>query len=231
MLADNDLDGARTLDGWSAVVAASEAQERARMATRPTLRVRRGRGGGTVLALHGAHSDPGEFADRWEASVSEEWGVVTPAGSLPVPEGGWSWSHDSSPRMDDVLGQVSGLEMVSPVLVVGFSAGAALGIELVTGGFIEADCLALISPYVPDMDGMVAVLGSVRCPVVLVYGSEDQESDTYESLSASVSETVVVPGIGHRLPEDLTAIFAVGRRLAAKSVRATVSPAPPHRSR
>jgi hypothetical protein len=53
--------------------------------------------------------------------------------------------------------------------------------------------------------------------VVLVYGSEDQESDTYESLSDVVSETVVVPGLGHRLPEDLNEIFDIGRRLATSS--------------
>jgi predicted esterase len=214
MLADHDLDEARTLNGWSDVVAASQAHEQARMAERPSIRVRRGRGDGTVLALHGAHADPVEFADRWEAGVPAAWAVVTPVGSLPVPEGGWSWSHESSPRLDDVVGQVSGLEMVRPLMVVGFSAGATLGMELVTGGFIAADCLVLMSPYVPAVDEMVEVLGSLRCPVVLVYGSEDQESDTYESLSARVTEVVVVQGIGHRLPEDLSEIFNVGRRLA-----------------
>jgi predicted esterase len=217
MLADTDLNDARTLDGWSEVVAASQAHERARMAARPTIRARRGRGGGTVIALHGAHADPGEYADRWEACVPEEWAVVTPVGSLPVPEGGWSWSHDSSPRVDDVMQQVSGLEIVRPLMVVGFSAGATLGIELVAGGSVEADCLVLMSPYVPQVNDMVAVLGSLNCPVVLVYGSEDQESDTYESLSDVVSETVVVPGLGHRLPEALSEIFKIGRQLAISS--------------
>jgi len=217
MLADTDLDDARILEGWSEVVAASEAHERARMDARPTMRVRRAQGGGTVLALHGAHADPGEFADRWEAGVPAEWGVVTPVGSLPVPEGGWSWSHDSSPRVDDVMQQVSGLEIVRPLMVVGFSAGATLGIELVAGGSVGADCLVLMSPSVPQVHDIVAVLGSLNCPVVLVYGSEDQESDTYESLSDVVSETVVVPGLGHRLPEALNEIFNIGRRLATSS--------------
>lgn len=219
MLADHDLDDARTLDGWSEVVAASERHERTRMSQRPTIRVRRGGGGGTVLALHGAHADPGEFADRWEASVPGDWSVVTPVGSLPVPEGGWSWSHDSSPRVDDVLGQVSGLEMSRPLVVVGFSAGATLGIELVAGGSVEANCLVVMSPYVPDLDETVAAFGSLSCPVVLVYGSDDSESDRYESLSAAVAETVVVPGMGHRLPEGLDEIFKVGQRLAISGDR------------
>lgn len=214
MLADHDLDDARTLDGWSEVVAASEKHERTRLTQRPSIRVRRGGGGGTVLALHGAHADPGEFADRWEASVPGDWSVVTPVGSLPVPEGGWSWSHDSSPRVDDVLGQVSGVEMLRPLMVVGFSAGATLGIEVIAGGSVEADCLVMMSPYVPDADDMVAAVGSLRCPVVLVYGSDDPELNRYESLSAAISETVVMPGIGHRLPDELNEIFDVGRRLA-----------------
>jgi predicted esterase len=214
MLADRDLDAARVVDGWSEVVAASEAHERARMDARPPMRVRSGRGG-TVLALHGAHADPVEFADRWEAGVPGEWGVVTPVGSLPLPEGGWSWSHDTSPRVDDVIQQLSGIEIVRPMIVAGFSAGATLGIELVAGGFVQADCLVLMSPYVPDSDDTVAVLDSLCCPVVLVYGSEEQESETYDSLSASVSKVVVVQGIGHRLPEDLSETFDVGRRLAA----------------
>ena len=175
MLADRDLDAARILAGWSEVVAASEAHEQARMAKRPSIRVRQGQGG-TVLALHGAHADPGEFADRWEADVPAEWAVVTPVGSLPLPEGGWSWSHDTSPRVDDVMQQLSGIEIVRPVVVAGFSAGATLGIELVAGGFVDADCLVLISPYVPDSDDMVALLDSLTRPVILVYGSEDRKS-------------------------------------------------------
>ena len=214
MLADRDLDAARVLDDWTEVVAASEAHEQARMDSRPLIRVRQGRGG-TVLALHGAHAAPVEFADRWEAGVPVEWGVVTPVGSLPIPEGGWSWSHDTSPRVDDVMQQLSGIDMVWPVIVAGFSAGATLGVELVAGGFVQADCLVLMSPYVPDPDDMVAVLGSLNCPVVLVYGSEDRESGTYESLAGAVAEVVVVPGIGHRLPDDLTGIFDVGWRFAA----------------
>ena len=149
--------------------------------------------------------------------MPEEWAVVTPVGSLPIPEGGWSWSHDSSPRVDDVMQQVSALEIVRPLMVVGFSAGATLGIELIAGGSVDADCLVLMSPYVPQVHDMVAVLGSLNCPVVLVYGSEDQESDTYESLSEVVSEKVVVPGLGHRLPEALNEIFNIGRRLATSS--------------
>lgn len=218
MLADNDLDDARILDGWTAVVAGSEAHERARMAARPTMRARPG-GGGTVLALHGAHADPSEYADRWEASVPESWAVVTPVGSLPVPEGGWSWSHDPSPRVDDVMQQVSGLKIVRPLMVIGFSAGATLGMELIAGGSFDADCLILMSPYVPDVDDTVAVLGSFTCPVVLVYGSDDHDSARYESLSAVVSETVVVPGLGHRIPEHLNEIFDVGRQLATSGHR------------
>ena len=227
MLADRDLDAARILDGWSEVVAASEAHEQARMDARPAMRVRRVQGGGTVIALHGAHADPVEFADRWEADVPAEWGVVTPVGSLPVPEGGWSWSHDTSPRVDDVMQQLSGIEMVAPVIAAGFSAGAVLGIELVAGGFVEADCLILLSPYVPEPDDMVAVLSSLSCPAVLVYGAEDRESDTYESLSGAVSEVVVVPGIGHRLPQDLTAIFENAQRFSAAHGASRSTPAHP----
>lgn len=227
MLADRDLDAARNLDGWSEVVAASEAHEQARMDARPATRVRRGQGGGTVIALHGAHADPGEFAGRWEAGMPSQWGVVTPVGSLPVPEGGWSWSHDTSPRIHAVMQQLSGVGTVGPVIVAGFSAGATLGIELVAGGFVDADCLILMSPYVPDSDDMVAVLGSLSCPVVLVYGAEDQESDTYESISAAVSEVVIVPAIGHRLPEDLTGIFESAQRFAAAHVASRSTTAHP----
>lgn len=213
MLADRDLDAARVLDDWSEVVATSEAHEQARMDVRPSIRVRQGRGG-TVLALHGAHADPIEFAQRWEEAVPEDWGVVTPVGSLPLPEGGWSWSHDTSARVDDVIRQLSGVKMTGPVIVAGFSAGATLGVELAAGGFVQADSLVLMSPYVPDRKDMVAFLGSERCPVVLVYGTDDRESDTYESLADDVSDVVVVPGIGHRLPDDLTEVFDVGRRFA-----------------
>ena len=215
MLADSDLDLARRLDRWSAVVVATEAHERARMATRPAIRTRPSLDGGTVVALHGGHAEPDEFADRWEAGVPDEWGVATPVGTGPLPEGGWSWGHDPASQTEDVIRQLSAMEMVPPVIVIGFSAGAILGIGLVSSG-LEAACLVLMSPYLPHEQDIASDLGSFNGPVVLVYGSEDPESERYDTLSGIVAETVVIPKLGHALPQDLKGVFDMGLRAVGR---------------
>lgn len=214
MLADSDLDAARQTEGWNEVVAACQEQERARLAERPSTRLREGAGAGTVIALHGAHADPDAFADQWEAAVPQAWTLVTPVGDLPVPEGGWSWAHDVPSRTSEVIRQTEGVSLDAPLILAGFSAGATLALEL-AGSELRPDCLALLAPYVADEGEFTAMLETLKIPVLLGYGSNDSSSDTYRRLEGSFDEVLVFTELGHTLPSDLSAVFRATSALMA----------------
>lgn len=206
MLADSDLDAARLTEGWDEVVAACQEQERARLADRPAVRVRKGTGTGTVIALHGARADPDAFADQWEAAVPTGWTLVAPVGNLPVPEGGWSWAHDALSRTKEVIRRTQRISIDPPLILTGFSAGATLALELANSE-LHPDALALLAPYVADEGELTAMLKTLNVPVLLGYGSNDSSADTYRRLEGSFDEVLVFTELGHTLPADLNAVF------------------------
>lgn len=216
MLADNDLDAARQTEGWDEVVAACQEQERARLAERPAARIRKGTGAGTVIALHGAHADPEAFADQWEAAVPQGWTLVAPVGDLPVPEGGWSWAHDPPSRTSEVARQTEGVSLDPPLILAGFSAGAALALEL-AGSELRPDALALLAPYVADEGEFTARLETLNIPILLGYGSNDSSADTYRRLEGSFDEVLVLSELGHALPSDLGGVFRATSALVTMS--------------
>lgn len=46
--------------------------------------------------------------------MPDEWGLATPVGTVPLPEGGWSWGHDPASQTEDVIRQLSAMEMAPP---------------------------------------------------------------------------------------------------------------------
>ncbi len=216
MLADSDLDAARQTEGWDEIVAACQEQERARLAERPAVRVRKGTGAGTVIALHGARADPEAFADQWEAAVPQGWTLVAPVGDIPVPEGGWSWAHDAPSRASEVTRQTEGVSIDPPLVLAGFSAGATLALELASSE-LRPDCLALLAPYVADEGEFTALLETLKIPVLLGYGSNDSSAEIYRRLEGSFDEVLVVTELGHTLPSDLGAVFRATSALVTTS--------------
>lgn len=214
MLADSDLDAARQTEGWEDVVASCQEQERARLAERPAVRVRKGTGAGTVIALHGAHADPDAFADQWEAAVPQGWTLVTPVGDLPVPEGGWSWAHDAPSRISEVTRQTEGITIDPPLILVGFSAGATLALELASSE-LRPNAMALLAPYVADEGEFTAMLETLNIPILLGYGSNDSSAEVYRRLEGSFDEVLAFTELGHSLPADLNAVFRATSDLIA----------------
>lgn len=206
MLEDHDLDAARALSGWGQVVSACREAEAVRLAERPPVRVRPGSGRGTVVALHGDLDDPTDFARSWEAAATNDLTVITPVGGVPVPNDGWSWSHNQSSRISSVLAQLEGFSTTEPLILAGFSAGGTLAIELAVSE-LGPDGLLLVAPYVEDSATFSSSLESLRVPVVLTYGTEDPEAEQYRQLRAAVTDVFVAEGLGHRLPDDLASIL------------------------
>lgn len=206
MLADTDLDSARGQQGWRDLVAACREQEIARLAERPAVQVRGGSGAGTLLALHGAHADPVDSARQWETAVPEAWTVITPVGDVPVPEGGWSWSHGQASRTSEVMKQIENASLSAPLLVAGFSTGANLAVELPSTR-LHPEGLILLAPFLGDIDEFKTTLAAVEVPVLLAYGTDDSAADTYRELTSLVADAIAFEGLGHILPTDLAAVF------------------------
>lgn len=206
MLADTDLDSARSQQGWHDIVVVCREQESARLAGRPAVQVRGGSGAGTLIALHGAHADPIDLARQWEAAAPDAWTVITPVGDVPVPEGGWSWSHDEASRTSEVISQIENPSLDTPLLIAGFSAGATLAVELANTE-LHPDGLILLAPFLGDTDKFKTTLAALEIPVLLAYGIDDSAADSYRELTSLVADAVAFEALGHTLPTDLAAVF------------------------
>ena len=100
------------------------------------------------------------------------------------------------------MGQIQGVAMEPPLVLAGFSAGAALALEL-TGSNLDPDGLVLIAPFIEDLDDFRAALEAIEIPLLLAYGSNDQDAGLYQELGDAVTDVIVIDGVGHSLPSDL----------------------------
>lgn len=120
-LADADLDPIRSTAEFKEIVARCEAITAERKADRPAPIVSESTTGGTLVSIQGAHADQTELASLWQRIVPSGWGVITPPGSEPIPEGGWTWPHSLELSVQNVLDDLEGLEVTRPFVLSGFS--------------------------------------------------------------------------------------------------------------
>lgn len=181
---------------------------------------------GTVVALHG-HGDEPASAREWGRRIAPAgWDVVAP-GAPRDQDGVRSW-FDTGPRgADRIALAVSATRIVElvgqiraggrPVVVAGFSQGAALALSLgLARGSTAADtsdepgpdAVVSVCGFLPELDddGFARLTGSGTSPILLVAGASDEvvppllSEDAARTLTAAGRSvtSVVEPG-GHEV--------------------------------
>lgn len=213
MLTDPDLDAARQLDRWPSVLERSSEMVETREVDRPPPLVRRApEAFGTVVALHGAGHDPRDFHDEWVDVIPATWSVVAPVGDVPMSDLAWAWPFDLS--LDTLLAALEPIELTAPIVIAGFSQGAAMAAKAAWNGAISATGLLLSAATLPtDLWGtsqrrpvpMYAVVGTVdRAYRQCIEVAEQLERDDV-AVHLDVRE-----GMGHVAPPDLDQVIRNG---------------------
>ena len=210
MLADADLDSARTRGGWRGLL--SECDRRAQQATdnRPSVSVRpstAGAAAGVLITLHGAGADPAEHAQTWETAAPGDWMVITPVGTVPWTVDRWSWPGDASSSRA-VLDQLPGLDWSHPVVFGGFSQGAGVAASIARNPPGPLTGLLLAAPALPAQvrDSVL----TLQCPTYFLVGDEDRGLsavvDIADAMAAQGIPAVLDQrdGLGHAMPNDFS---------------------------
>jgi predicted esterase len=139
-------------------------------------------GAGVLVALHG-HGDEPADARRWAAEVAPAgWEVVAPG--APVRDGVRSW-FSTGPRgvdareLDDAVRRVGDVaarirRAGRPVVLAGFSQGAAVALAAAAGG-AEVNGVVALCGFWPDAgQDLAAPDGDAPPPVLLLAGGRDE---------------------------------------------------------
>ncbi|HZD24403.1 MAG TPA: hypothetical protein VE569_13550 [Acidimicrobiia bacterium] len=209
MLTDPDLDSVRTLDGWESFETRSAARVEKWAAKRPPPFVRViPNPAGTVVALHGAGSDPGDFFEAWDSATPEHWNLVIPVGEVPRSTDGWAWSYDLSTDLAHEIGEV---ELVEPIVLAGFSQGARLAAKSAWDGNVDATGLVLTAAVLTPK--LWEESGQRQIPTYVLTGTED---GGYEGCVATTEmlrdhgvpvSLEVREGLGHEPVDDLDQVM------------------------
>jgi predicted esterase len=208
VLADSDLDSARSVPGWDQLLEhGKKAAEEFKATHPPVARVLPGdspRSAGNLIVLHGAGADPQEFAARFRPATPPTWTLVVPEGPIPFSRAQRSW-HFGTPN-EDGLSQLDSVELGEPTFLSGFSQGCAQAAWWAWNGHVEADGVILfavsrLAEWEPTSHRPV--------PTYMVVGDRDFGLPTAQA-HVDLLEAHDVPvhldvraGLGHKLPEDL----------------------------
>jgi probable F420-dependent oxidoreductase len=179
-------------------------------------------GTGVLVALHGHGDEPGSARTWGRRMAPAGWEVVAPGGPAG-PDGTRSWFPTgprgadpealarSADRIGDLVRQVRGGDR--PVVVVGFSQGAALALCLGLSG-VQPDAVVSLCgflPHVGDADWPARIdaepgSGPGRPPTLIVSGADDEVVPAFlgEDAAAFLAQqgrevtAVVLPG-GHEV--------------------------------
>ena len=210
MLADPDLDSARDLAGWDELERRSANTVLKLAAKRPKPLVRPSSGSaGTVVALHGGGAVPGEFFSEWAAVVPAEWTLIAPIGDVPRSGGRWAWPYDFS--TSSLVEALDDQPLQEPIILAGFSQGAALALKTAWNGVYEVSGLIVVA----GMLGVEEWHSSARKPVplFLVMGADDDISYQPSKATCAALVEAGVPvhvdlhqGLGHEYPADMSQV-------------------------
>lgn len=214
MLADPDLDAARELTGWDDFEQRSAKLTASLEAERPEPRIRLSPDPvGTLVALHGGGDVPGDFFARWAAAAPAEWTLITPVGDVPRSQGRWAWPYDLS--TDSLADALEEQPLKEPIVMAGFSQGAALALKAAWNGLYRVSGSILVA----GMLGVEEWLESRRHPVplYLIVGTDDDISYEPSRDTCAALEEAGVPvhvdlheGLGHEYPPEMNRLIREG---------------------
>ncbi|MBO4209928.1 hypothetical protein [Micromonospora echinofusca] len=212
LVADDDLAGLRTLDGFDRLVEVSH--RRASAATGrpvpPVVRRPAGTPVGVLVALHGAGEEAADAARCWAAAVDAGWLLVAVTSTQRSTPTYRSWPdqrtgvRDIAAALDSV--DVSGL----PLVAAGFSAGGRQAVHWALTG--PAVAFLVVGPALrPGQFGADVTGPAVRRGLtgrVLLGDADDEVRDdaltSVVELRAAGLDCALdrVPGLGHAFPTD-----------------------------
>jgi dienelactone hydrolase len=219
---DPDLDGARSIAGFDAIVAESGRRWHAAIAgDRDAWFVLGGSSPvrAVIVVLHGGAGTAGDAGVAWAPAAEAGCTVVVPGRGQPIT----STSHQRNwfdPATTDrevaaaVAQQIgSGAGAQTPVLVAGFSAGGREALRIgLSGSPLAVHGLLLFAPGLPQTqptDAAVRAAAGRGVRVATWIGAEDDRLDRVTEFDGRLRDAGVLvteeidPGIGHRMPDDL----------------------------
>lgn len=214
MLADPDLDTARELAGWDAFEERSATMMGRLDVKRPDPLIRPAPDPvGTVVALHGAGEVPADFFSAWAAAVPREWTLITPSGDVPRSRERWAWPYDLS--TNSLVDALEDRSLQEPIVMAGFSQGAALALKAAWNGVYQVSGLILVA-------GMLEVAewhrsARNRVPLYFVVGTDDDISYEPSRATCAALREAGVPvhvdlhdGLGHEYPAEMGEVLRTG---------------------
>lgn len=213
VLADPDLDSARSTPGWADLLEYGRVAAKDFMASyQATARIYPAGitpVSGTMIALHGAGADPKEYAERWQPAVPPAWALVVPEGPVPFSRVGRSW--DFGRPTGDAVSQLAGLDLDFPIILSGYSQGSSFASWWAWNRLVDAAGLLLFA--VSRLEFWESDTHR-HVPTYIVIGDHDFGLPVAHSHLASL-ESAGVPnhldlreGMGHQLPDDLEETLA-----------------------
>jgi predicted esterase len=216
---DDDLAGLRGRPAFEQLVASSRArwQEGNAHADRggDRLALPEAPPRGLLVALHGAEEDADDAMAAWQAATTQGVAVLAVRSSQRTSPAYRSWP-DATRAAAEVAGALAALpdDLRSlPTVAAGFSAGGRVALRWA----LQADPhpvagVVAVAPAVSAGDlGEPDRTGRLR-PALLVVGSEDDLADDVAAVAAALAPQGfaldTVPGLGHRVPDDLATRLA-----------------------
>lgn len=150
-------------------------------------------GTGVLVALHG-HDDEPSSARAWARRIAPpSWEIVAP-GAPRGDDGRRSW-FSTGPRGADAEGLAAAVARIRdlavrvraggrPVVVVGFSQGAALALE-VAARCDEIDAVASVCGFMPEVDDEGERTFAGRAPVLVLGAEQDEHVPAFMSQDAA----------------------------------------------
>ncbi len=190
-------------------------------------------GPGVIVALHG-HGDEPDSARSWAARVSPAgWEVVAPAAPLDA-DGVASWFSSGSRGADqaqlsaavDAVREIATRVRAAgrPLVVVGFSQGGAVALEVAARG-VAVEAVVAICGFMAESDHLGAEREiAPRSPVLVLGGERDDHVPAFMSSDAAAvlaghgaDVELDLLDMGHEVGEPATSAVLdwLGRKLAA----------------
>lgn len=215
-LEDPDLAPVRDDSRFGSVVEGSAANRTAYAATvrQPLMVAPEGRPRGTVVAFHRASGSPARAAPHWEAAVAGGWRLVLPWAEHAVESDAHVWLDRALERLDgDAIRRVGrALDIgAGPVVLAGFSQGAAAALVLALEGVIPAGGVLVVGATLRYAEAIGDREAPAGLAVHFVLGERERHTATARGAARELARrgaAVTVDeraGLGHAFPEGWAA--------------------------